>query len=305
MTAPRSDFEQRLRGVARQVRRGSRRVADVARVAAEAARSAPGDGYVPAPARGIGGVTPPFRLRDGIDRDVFAKDIASREWYHSFHFGDGIVAEGRDQSHEKTQFLGLPDRLDGLRVLDVGAFDGHYSFEAARRGAAEVVAADHWVWTWPGSTVKSNFDLIRDALGMTDVVRDVTVTVEDMTPESIGGEFDVVLFLGVLYHAPDPLGYLKRVRAVTRGFAIVETVADLFDVRRPALAYYPGDYLNHDGSNHFGPNMPALHGLLGDAGFSRVHDLGAWRYHEVEQANGSRMPAGGPRSGRVVVHARP
>jgi tRNA (mo5U34)-methyltransferase len=305
VTAERSELEVRLRHAARRVRDGGRRAADVARVAADAARAARGDGYVPAPAVGRGGRTPPFRLRDGLDRETFAKDLATREWYHSFDFDGGIVAEGRDNSHDKTQYLGLLDSMDGLRVLDVGAFDGHYSFEAARRGAAEVVAADHFVWTWPGSTVKSGFDLIRDALDMNDVVRDVTVTVEDMTPESVGGEFDVVLFLGVLYHAPDPLGYLKRLRAVTRGHAIIETVADLFDVRRPALAYYPGEYLNHDASNHFGPNMPALKGLLSDAGFSRVDDLGAWRYHEVEQANGARRPAGGPRSGRVVVRAWP
>jgi tRNA (mo5U34)-methyltransferase len=251
------------------------------------------------------GPTPPFTLRDGIDRDQFAKDVASRDWFHTFDFGDGIVGHGPDPSHHKTQYLGLPDSFEGLRVLDIGAYDGHYSFEAARRGAKEVVAADHFVWTWPGNTARDNFDFVRDALGMNDVVRDVTVRVEDMTPEIVGGEFDVVFFYGVLYHAPDPLGYLKRVRAVTRGEVLIETVVDLLHVPRPALAYYPGAYLNNDGSNHFGPNMMAVKGLLEDAGFSQMDDLGIWRYHEIELTRGAPLPPGPPTSGRAVVRARP
>ena len=250
-------------------------------------------------------ITPPFALRPGIDRDQFAKEVRARDWFHSFDFGGGIVADGIDKSHWKTQFMGLPGSFAGLRVLDIGAYDGHYAFETARRGAAEVVAADHFVWTWPGCTARGNFELVRDALGYGDVVKDVVVRVEDMTPESVGGEFDVVLFLGVLYHAPDPLGYLKRVRAVTApgGRAVVETVVDLLDVSRPAMAYYPGAYLNEDASNHFGPNLLAVQGLLSDAGFSRVDEPFLWRYHEIESTSGRPLPPGPPKSGRAVVTA--
>ena len=111
------------------------------------------------------------------------------------------------------------------------------------------------------------------------------------------------LFFGVLYHAPDPLGYLKRIRAVTRQYVLIETVVDMLDVPRPALAYYPGAYLNGDASNHFGPNLAALEGLLSDAGFSRMEDLGMWRAHEIELTRGVPMPKGRPTSGRSVVRA--
>ena len=250
---------------------------------------------------GVGGDTPPFELRAGVDREAFAREVTRRKWFHTFDFGAGIVAHGPDPSHQKTKYLGLPARLDGLNVLDVGAYDGHYSFEAARRGAADVLASDHFVWTWPGETSHSNFEFVRKNLGL--AVRDQFIRVEDLSPEALGGQFDVVFFLGVLYHAPDPLGYLKRVRRVARQYVLIETVVDLLDVPRPALAYYPGAYLNHDASNHFGPNMAALEGLLSDAGFSRMDDLGMWKAHEIERTRGAPIPAGRPTSGRSVVRA--
>jgi tRNA (mo5U34)-methyltransferase len=253
------------------------------------------------PELGDAGNSPPFHVASGADPEVFAKDVAAREWFHRFEFDNGVVAHGVDPSHFKTQYLGLPESFDGLTVLDIGTYEGHYAFEAARRGAADVLAADHWVWTWPGSTARSNFEFVREHLALP--VRDVVLRVEDLTPEAVGGTYDVVLFLGVLYHAPDPLGYLRRVHAVTRQYALVETVVDLLDVDRPALAYYPGAYLNGDASNHFGPNLHALHGLLYDAGFSRVEDVGIWRFHEIEVTRQERLPRGDPRSGRAVVRA--
>ena len=45
-----------------------------------------------------------------------------------------------DLRHQVGRY-GLPDRLDGLRVLDVGTWDGFWAFEMERRGA-EVVALD-------------------------------------------------------------------------------------------------------------------------------------------------------------------
>ncbi|MEL7209904.1 MAG: hypothetical protein AAGK32_17005, partial [Actinomycetota bacterium] len=117
-----------------------------------------------------------------------------------------------------------------------------------------------------------------------------------------------------LYHAPDPLGYLRRVRSVTAGTAVVETVVDLLDHPRPAMAYYPGAALNGDASNHFGPNPAAVEGLLLDAEFSEVEAFEPW-HTNPDWAVDQGAPVGrlerlrrrfrGPRSGRQVFHARP
>ena len=238
--------------------------------------------------------------------------VEQRTWFHSIDLGDGIVTPGQKDTAAELAHMHLPDDLTGQRVLDVGAYDGFYSFEAERRGAARVLATDSWTWNWPGSDARGNFDLARDALDSR--VEDQEVAVEDLDPDRLGGPFDLVLFLGVLYHAPDPLGYLRRVRSVTAGMAIVETVVDLLDHDVPAIAYYPGATLNEDASNHFGPNPQAVEGLLRDAGFDRVISYDPWQTSPewaIDSASDQhpglitriRRRLRGPRSGRMVFHA--
>jgi tRNA (mo5U34)-methyltransferase len=246
--------------------------------------------------------------------DDLRRDVASRTWFHTIDLGNGIVTPGQKDTPAEAAHLHLPDDLSGASVLDIGAYDGFYSFDAEDRGAARVLATDHWTWNWPGSDARRNFELARTVRGSAVESRDLRV--EDITVESVGGTFDVVLFLGVLYHAPDPLGYLRRVREVTAGMAVIETVVDLLDVEVPALAYYPQDALNGDASNHFGPNPMAVEGLLRDAGFARVTPFAPWT---VSREWGIDTPADGrgsllvrarrrlrrPRSGRMVFHAHP
>jgi tRNA (mo5U34)-methyltransferase len=201
------------------------------------------------------------------------EEVARRTWFHTIDLGDGILTPGQKDTVTEVQHMRLPD-LAGRTVLDIGAYDGFYSFEAERRGAKRVVAADSWSWNWPGSDARRNFDLAHEVLASS--VEPKVITVEDISPEALGGTFDVVFFLGVLYHAPDPLGYLKNVRSVTGEVAVIETVVDLLDVDVPAVAYYPSDSLNNDASNHFGPNPAAVEGMLTDAGFVHVEAFEPW-----------------------------
>ena len=82
------------------------------------------------------------------------------------------------------------------------------------------------------------------------------------------GLWDVVLYLGVLYHMPDPVRALRRVAAVTREQAIIETEAMFLHGHPEALwRFFPSGELNHDRSNWWVPNINALMGLIGAAGF--------------------------------------
>jgi hypothetical protein len=83
-------------------------------------------------------------------------------------------------------------------------------------------------------------------------------------------KYDIVLMLGVLYHAPDPLGYLRAARKICKEMLILETHVDLLDYARPAIAYYAGDSLNGDATNFWGPNTAAVIGMLKDAGFKKI-----------------------------------
>jgi tRNA (mo5U34)-methyltransferase len=193
-------------------------------------------------------------------------------------------------------------------VLDVGAWDGFFSFEAERRGAERVVAVDGPAWREPawgpgGFGTKAGFELARRALR--SAVEDREIDLEEISVETLG-RFDVVLFLGVLYHLKHPWPVLERVASVCDGLLILETHADLLDLRRPAMALYPGAEVAGDASNWWGPNVAALRAMLREEGFARVevvhreplpYRLARAAYRRVR---GPRFRA---QQGRVVVHA--
>lgn len=225
-------------------------------------------------------------------------------WFHSLDLGSGVVTPGvksPEQMRAELESLKLPELRDKT-VLDIGAFDGFFSFEAERRGARSVLALDHYVWSldlrgvmrywaeckergesplpyhqtphWrpeelPG---KAGFDLARESLGskVEPLVADFMTT----DPSSVG-EFDVVLFLGVLYHMTDPLGALKRVFDMTRECAVVQTEAikTPLDAELSLCEFLESNELNADISNWWVPNLKALCGLCRAAGFTRVETI--------------------------------
>lgn len=190
-------------------------------------------------------------------------------WYHCLDLGDGVVTPGCAATKwgETGDSIGMPPSLEGKAVLDIGAWDGFYSFEAERRGASRVLATDSYAWKSYQANGKAGFELARRELR--SGVEEMEVDVLDLSPEVVGG-FDLVLFLGVLYHMRHPLLALERVAAVCEGQLIVETHVDMLDVRRPAMAFYPGTELNNDPTNWCGPNPAMVHALLRTAGFRRV-----------------------------------
>ncbi len=204
------------------------------------------------------------------DLAALRRRVHARPWFHRIDLGNGIVTPGVDDTPQKLRFLHLPRRLDGLSVLDIGAYDGFFSFECERRGAAWVVAADHFCWTYGGMATREGFDLARAALRSR--VEEVMIRVEDISPQTVG-TFDLVLFLGVLYHAPDPLRYLRNVRSVCRGQLVLETHLDALDYPYPAAVFYPGAVLNNDSSNHWGPNPACVEAMLREVGFRLIKQV--------------------------------
>src|SRR3954454_23229312 len=226
-------------------------------------------------------------------------EAARVNWFHSIELEPGCVTPGRADTRAQVPRLHLPD-LTGKTVLDVGAWDGFFSFEAERRGAARVVALDKFSWQARGDgTGKAGFELARRALG--SQVEDVEVDVLDISPETVGGTFDVVLFLGVLYHLRHPLLAIEKLRSVCNELLILETHVDLIGTRRPAAAFYPGMELEDDWTNWWGPNPAAVTGMLEQTGFRDVQ-----RVHPRSWAAGPRRPrsASAPRHRRDAAAQR-
>ena len=62
--------------------------------------------------------------------------------------------------------------LSGITVLDIGAWDGFFSFEAERRGAKRVLATDLPAWVVrPGWERGKDGFMARKALGSSDRLR--------------------------------------------------------------------------------------------------------------------------------------
>jgi tRNA (mo5U34)-methyltransferase len=233
--------------------------------------------------------------------------VDALRWYHSIDLGQGVVTPGVEDSALKLGRLKLPDSLAGRSVLDVGAWDGFFAFEAERRGAARVLATDSFSWTGAGWGSKAGFQLARAALG--SKVEDLDIDVMDLCPERVGIH-DVVLFLGVLYHVRHPLLALERVASVTGEWLVLETVVDLLGFGRPAMAFYPGRELNADPTNWWAPNLSGAEALLQEVGFERVQVVSpipsapyrAARavYHRLQ---GKNTLAGAYRQDRAVFHA--
>jgi tRNA (mo5U34)-methyltransferase len=114
------------------------------------------------------------------------------------------------------------------------------------------------------------------------------IDVLELSPEKVG-VFDLVLFLGVLYHMRHPLLALDRVFSVIGKQLILETHVDMLDCQRPAAAFYPGGELNNDPTNWFGPNALAVKGMLESAGFRDIKAV------NISQASGT--------CARMVFHA--
>jgi SAM-dependent methyltransferase len=121
-------------------------------------------------------------------------------WFHNLVL-DGVATApdhflGDYPAHKFHRFAGaLPGDLTGKTVLDVGCNAGFYAFEMKRRGAAHVVAVD----SDPRYLAQAR--LAAEVLGHDIELRELDV----YRVGELGARFDLVIFMGVLYHLRHPL----------------------------------------------------------------------------------------------------
>ncbi|MDC7785433.1 DUF1698 domain-containing protein [Rhodoplanes sp. TEM] len=203
-------------------------------------------------------------------QDSLVKKVSQYTWWHSIDLGQNIVTPGsKTLEFHKREASALFDRVDlvGRSVLDIGAWNGFYSFEAKRRGAARVVATDSYCWQHTELRGRETFELARSVLGYDVEARQIDSA--EILPETIG-LFDIVLFLGVFYHRLDAVDALEKAASVATGLLIVETHLDMLDSDRPAMVFYPGQEIGRDATNWWGPNVACVVALLRHFGFAEI-----------------------------------
>jgi tRNA (mo5U34)-methyltransferase len=233
--------------------------------------------------------------------DLGTRFAAIKDRFHSpFDFGGGLVTKPRHvqrRFRRRLRLLRIPDDLSGKTVLDIGAWDGYFSFEFERRGAARVLAIDTWdhgaldCFRFAREQLKSKVEFHR-------------MDVHDLNPEQVGS-FDLVFCAGVLYHMRNPLLGLERIRSVTRGRLVLETHSLLpaFHEWTPLITFFPGDEEASRFRWHHGgyPTRAWLLDALRAVGFGRTEVIYRPSFRWVKKL--TALVTNKPQRGRLIVHA--
>jgi tRNA (mo5U34)-methyltransferase len=226
---------------------------------------------------------------------------ASIYWYHALELAPGVVTDGEFDLRPFVGSYGLPARLDGMRCLDVGSFDGFWAFEMERRGAAEVIALDlddEGELDWPprrrpaqfrGVLGGKGFNLAKEVFASS--VQRIVGNVYDADPAALG-TFDLVICGSVLLHVRDQLLALERIARLCRGTFIS---AEGYD-RLIGLLPFPASrwFADRESSVVFWlPGARTWRRMLWTAGFDQVRRVARFK---LESTRGYRVP-------HVVHHA--
>jgi tRNA (mo5U34)-methyltransferase len=204
----------------------------------------------------------------------------------------------RDQVHN----YGLPSRLDGKRVLDVGTWDGFWAFEMERRGAAEVVSLDlddERDLDWPPRRRPDRFASEPRGAGfrlahelLDSRVERVNCSIYDARPEELG-TFDLIFCGSVIMHLRDQLLALERIASLCTGtFISAEEYDRLTELIPLGLARYHAD--REAAVVFWLPSARTWRRMLWTAGFDDVRRHGRFT---LRATDGLRVP-------HVVHHAR-
>ena len=170
----------------------------------------------------------------------------------------------------------LPADLSGRSVLDIGCNAGFYSMELKRRGAARVLGIDH------DADYLAQARFAASVAGLEIEYRKMSV----YDVGALGERFDLVMFIGVLYHLRHPLlaldlihehvaGDILVFQSMQRGDARILSPAADYDFHAPAPFDAPGwpklhfieHSYAHDPTNLWAPNRACAAAMLRASGF--------------------------------------
>jgi tRNA (mo5U34)-methyltransferase len=197
-------------------------------------------------------------------------------WFHTFALAPGVYTPGIARDHGYRLAVLGADRFAGRSVLDVGAFDGFYSFLAEARGARRVVAVDNeqyvdWVRARFGLTVQGGGGF-RAIAGLTGSLVEYR-RMDALDVRELGERFDVALCFGILHRVTDPIALLRALADVLApdGEIVLETYGSRLPANAPAIEVHePGDVYARDDFVYWGFSPEGLRRLARIAGLDEV-----------------------------------
>lgn len=221
----------------------------------------------------------------GLAQDEIRRQAAELgPWFHNIDLLGVKTAPdhflGDYPSVKWKRFAGaLPDNLAGKSVLDIGCNGGFYSIEMKRRGAARVLGVD---------SDEVYLRQARFAAGVLGLdIEFKLLSVYDVG--ALGERFDIVLFMGVLYHLRHPLLALDLIRehvagdllvfqSMQRGSRRIEPLEPDYRFSETTIFNQPGFPKLHfveqryaqDPTNWWIPNRACAEAMLRSAGFAII-----------------------------------
>ncbi len=249
--------------------------------------------------------------------------IDQLKWFHDFDFPGGLTARSADTEgavfhtilwsfiRERIRAVDLANKS----VIDIGCWDGYFSFLAEELGARSVLAVDDFSQNWGTPACfrlakelkKSNVSLVPD------------VSVYELS-QKVPQKFDIVLFLGVYYHLHSPFTAFAQVRSVCHEDSLVIIEVECirnddesfarFHLDNPRAMFIPttkllremlhASYLRADAWTFLGDErLPERLKRVSD---SRLLELAA---QSLKSRAGSKPQETGVRTDRVLVFAKP
>lgn len=203
-------------------------------------------------------------------------------WFHNLELNGIKTAPGHflgDYPEVKFAHFRdtLPADMSGLSVLDVGCNAGFYSLEMKRRGAARVLGIDtdeHYLRQARFAAEVLSLEVSFERLPVWDIA-------------ALGERFDLVIFMGVLYHLRHPLLALDLIhehvakdlflfQSMQRGSHDLAMIEEDYDFTAPAPFDEPGypklhfieRRYSHDETNWWVPNRACVEAMLRSSGFN-------------------------------------
>lgn len=230
----------------------------------------------------------PMSLRRGVGSLVtvppdLAEQISGIRWFHHIRLKDQVTPGRTNPAQQRWLADHLPSSFRGQQVLDVGAWDGYFSFLAESRGATSVLAYDRL--GSDGHDGLRGFELAKQVLASS-----VQYQIGDLFDlPKLGRTFDVILFLGVYYHLKNPELALEALRSVLAPGGTVYLEGLLRPGRQPTLYVYTPEEMNR--YTFVGATSRGLERTARQAGFESFRRI-------------STFPSVGP-IGRILVRAMP
>lgn len=203
------------------------------------------------------------------------KELNKLKFWHRIKLPDGsytngLCIHGPDGTDYYTSRFGIPLDLKGKTVLDIGAYDGMFSFKAEERGAT-VTAIDFYQNALNKEDPNKPFQTVKEILNSEVEFYQETLEQFHLATDK---QFDITFYYGVLYHVQEPLTELQRLADLTKEFTLIETAISQNAKDYAMYELKPG-YAG-DLTNCWYPNYKGLETSLLAVGFKKVeliHDM--------------------------------